>query len=118
MSDDVREISQPLSDAKMWMKLTGVMAIVQAVLITISTLGIGLIVAWIPIWLGILLFQAASAVERANTEGDRAALIQSQQKLKVMFIVAGVLTLISVVLAIIGFFAGGMALLGGMGHMG
>lgn len=118
MSDDVREISQPLSDAKMWMKLTGVMAIVQAVFIIIGTFGIGLIVAWIPIWIGILLFQAASAAERANSNGDKAALLQSQQKLKVMFIIAGVLTLISVLIMVIGFFAGGLALLGNMGSMG
>jgi len=117
MSDDVREISQPLSDAKMWMKLTGVMAIVQAVFITISTFGIGLIIAWIPIWIGILLFQSASAAGRANAEGDRQALLLSQAKLKTMFIIAGVLTLISVVLMVIGFFAGGLALLGGLGNM-
>lgn len=118
MSDDVRELSRPLFDAKLWMRLTGVMAIVEAVIVVIATFGIGLILAWIPIWVGVLLFQAASAAERAHTTGDRQALLLSQTKLKTMFIIAGVLVLISIVLTLIGVFTGGVALIGEMGGVG
>lgn len=115
MSDEVREFSRPLFDAKMWMKLTGVMAIVEAVFIIVATLGVGLIVAWLPIWMGVLMYQSATAAERAHANGDREAMLRSQSKLKTLFIIAGVLVLISIVLTVIGFFFGGIALIGGMG---
>ena len=92
------------------------MMIIYGVLTALSIVGI--IVAWLPIWMGVLLFQSASAVERAHQSDDAAALMESLSKLKTYFTIMGVLTLIGLVLMFAAFFFGGMAaIMGGMSQM-
>ena len=49
----VTNVMQPLHDAAGWMKLIGTLAIIQGVLLALTI--VGLIIAWLPIWLGVLL---------------------------------------------------------------
>lgn len=98
------------------MKLLGVLSIIWGVMIALSIVGI--LVAWLPIWLGILLFQSASAVERAHLQGDEAGLIEALGKLKTYFTIAGVLAVIGLIVAgvgMVGGLVGGMAGWHGMG---
>ena len=107
-----KELSLPLYQGKGWMKFLGVMNIISGVSMALTIVGI--IVAWLPIWLGVLLFQSASAIEQAQATGDKAAMIQSMSKLKIFFVITGVLMLIlllSVVIAVFAGFAGGIATL-------
>jgi fatty acid desaturase len=50
----IKEIAQPIFEAKGWMKFLGVLMIICGVL-TACTI-IGIIFAWPPIWLGVVLF--------------------------------------------------------------
>src|SRR5690606_20838927 len=68
--DDVRAIMRPLTDGKLWMKLLAVMMIITGALQVLTIIGI--LWAWLPIWLGVLLFQSASAAEQASASGDVA----------------------------------------------
>lgn len=93
MSEEiVRDISAPLFGAKGWMKFLGVMYIISGVLTALSIIGI--IVAWIPIWMGVLLFQGASAIEQANASGDENLLKTGLGKVKTFFVINGVLMLV------------------------
>ena len=60
---DIRGIVEPLYRGKFWMQLLGVVSILYGVLSAITV--VGLIVAWIPIWAGVVLMQAAGAASRA-----------------------------------------------------
>ena len=103
----VREIATPLYGAKFWLKLVGVMMIIYGVLLAITV--IGLIVAWLPVWMGVLLFQAAKATEAAHDAEDEASLLTAMGKLKTYFTIMGVMTLIGLVFTAATFFLGGMA---------
>lgn len=105
----VKELSQPIFDAKGWMRFVGVMSIIYGILTALTIVGI--LVAWIPIWFGILLFQSASSVEHAHESGDGGALSQSLGKLKSYFILMGVLSLIGLIVTL------GALLVGGAGFM-
>lgn len=111
----VKEISLPLFNSKFWMKLMGVFMIVYGVLIVIGTFGIGLVIAWLPIWIGVLLFQSANAIDTAYTQGDAAAAVRAMEKLKVYFIINGVLLLLGILLGVGLAMFGGAAALMGMG---
>jgi len=100
----VKELSIPLFQCKGWMKLVGVMSILGGALYAISIIGI--IIAWLPIWMGVLLFQSANAIELAYLSGDRNAMTRSLAKLKTYFIIMGVLTLIGIAITILAFFFG------------
>ena len=95
----IKEISLPLYQAKGWMKLLGIVMIINGVVIALSIIGI--IVAWLPIWLGVLLFQAASASEGAQFTGNKQQLVEALVKLKLYFVINGVLMVIA--LLFIGF---------------
>jgi len=103
----IREIAAPLYGAKMWLKLVGVLMIIYGVLAALSI--IGLIVAWLPIWTGVLLFQAAKAIEQAHEAEDEPALLTAMNKLKTYFTITGVLALIGLIFAAVTFFVGGLA---------
>ena len=100
----IRELSIPLYQCKGWMKLVGVMSILGGALYALTLIGI--IIAWLPIWMGVLLFQSASAIELAYQSGDRSTMTRSLAKLKTYFIITGVLTLVGIVFAILAFFFG------------
>lgn len=106
MSDNqtalVRDFSTPLVASKGWMKFLGIMYIITGVLGALSIIGI--IVAWIPIWLGVLLIQASNAIDRSGAGGDAASFRHGLSKIKLYFIVNGVLMLIVVAFYVIAFF--------------
>ncbi len=56
--------------------------------------------------MGVLLFQAASAIEMAYQSGDQSTMMRSLAKLKTYFIIMGIVTLIGIILGIVGIFFG------------
>jgi hypothetical protein len=100
----VKELSTPLYECKGWMKLVGVMSILGGALQVLTIVGI--IIAWLPIWTGVLLFQSANAVEEARQSGNPYAMHKSLLKLRTYFIIMGILTLIGIIVMILAFFFG------------
>ena len=103
----VREVSAPLFAAKGWMKFLGVLMIIYGVLMALSIVGI--IICWLPIWIGVLLFQTASTVEAAQASGSKMELYAALSKLKTYFTIYGVLALIGIIVSIITIFTVGLA---------
>jgi len=104
--DLVREIGYPLYNCRGWMKFLGVMSIISGVIQVITIIGI--LFAWLPIWTGILLFQAASAAEQAYETGNKNELNISLSKLKTYFVIMGVISLLAVIFMAIMFFSGSL----------
>ena len=95
----VRELSLPLYQGKGWMQFLGVLSIIAGALQALTIIGI--VVAWLPIWMGILLYQSASAIDEARESGRKDAMLNSLGRIKTYFTIMGVLTLIWIVLGII-----------------
>jgi hypothetical protein len=104
---DIKNISQTLYPARNWMKLVGVLSIIYGALTALTIVGI--VVAWLPIWMGVLLFQSASALERAVLMESADDLTMALAKIRTYFTIMGVLTLIGLVFMILGIFMGGLA---------
>ncbi len=95
----VSQASRPLYESKGWMKLLGVISIVSGGLSALSIIGI--VFAWLPIWLGVLLWKAGNAVEAAHEAGDAAQFLDSQSKLKTYFMITGIVALIGIILSVL-----------------
>jgi hypothetical protein len=95
----VQAAARPLYESKNWLKLLGVVSIGGGVLYALTIVGI--ILAWLPIWIGILLWQSAKAIEDAHETGDAARFVESQAKLRTFFTIYGVATLIGLILSIV-----------------
>jgi hypothetical protein len=86
------------------MQLVGVMMIIYGILVAITIIGI--IIAWLPIWMGVLLFQCAGQIERAHTADDADAMVMAMAKLKTYFTITGILTLIGLIFGALGILFG------------
>ncbi len=91
-----------------WLKFLGVVNIIMGVFVALSIIGI--IVAWLPIWLGVLLFQAGNQITEARISRNYYHLVTMMQKFKMYFMIQGILLLISLIFAVIGFISFGAAL--------
>jgi len=102
----VKEISIPLYQAKGWLQFLAVMEILGGIMAALTIFGI--IVAWLPIWQGVILFKAASAAETSAITGDKTQLVISLRQVKLFFMINGIVMLIGVGFALLAFFFGGM----------
>jgi hypothetical protein len=114
-SADIRTVIEPLHRGKFWMQLLAVVSILYGVLLALTI--VGLIVAWIPIWAGVVLMQAAGASSRAFQSGDALEMKHAMGKLKTYFTIFGVLMLISIILMVVSLIFGIGAGLVGMESM-
>jgi uncharacterized membrane protein len=105
----VRDISLPMFSSKGWIKFLGIIMLIYGIFAAISIVGI--LIAWLPIWIGVLLLQASSRIEQAHLSGSKESLIRAQNSLSTYFTVYGVLALIGIIISVvftIVFFATGM----------
>jgi len=94
----VRELSNPIYQARGWLKFLGVISIIGGIVQALSIVGI--IIAWLPIWMGVLMFQAGSSIDTAGQAGDKFAFLNSLGSLKTYFVLQGVLSLIGIIIAL------------------
>lgn len=121
------ELSEQMMDAiafevrktKGWMKFMGIVMIVVGALQAITIVGI--VFAWLPIWIGILLTQAAKFAEKFSAMKDVSALHQMLTKLRLFFLIQGIMIIIGIVasiIVIIVYVIFGLAMLGMMSQAG
>ncbi len=94
----VQQLSLPIFQARGWLKFLGVLSIIGGAISALSIVGI--IYAWLPIWMGVLMVQAGSSIESAGQFGDKFTFLQSMGSLKTYFVLQGVLALISIIFAV------------------
>jgi hypothetical protein len=96
----IANVMRPLHDAAGWMKLIGTLGIIYGILIALTI--IGLVVAWLPIWMGVLLRRAADESRAAAAAGDEARAIEATRSLGTIFKVQGVIVLIGLIFWAVG----------------
>ena len=94
----VQQLSMPIYQARGWLKFLGILSIISGVGSALSIVGI--LFAWLPIWMGVLMFQAGSSIESAGQFGDKFAFLRSLGNLKTYFVLQGVLTLLGIIFAV------------------
>ena len=101
----VREVAAPLFTAKGWMKFLGVLMILYGAVMVITIVGI--VLCWLPIWIGILLIRSAGSLEVAQISGDKFQLIEAMRRLKTYFTIYGVLAILGLIAMVIAMIVGG-----------
>ena len=100
ISDEVLgSIAIEVGKSKGWLKFIGIVTIIGGVLQALTIVGI--IFAWLPIWMGILLLQAGKFAEAFAKETDPIKLSEMVQKLRVYFTIQGILMLVSLIISVI-----------------
>ncbi|WPL15396.1 hypothetical protein Thiowin_00292 [Thiorhodovibrio winogradskyi] len=95
----IMKLVGPLANARGWMKFAGVLLMIQGGLTALSIVGI--LVAWIPIWMGLLLYKASELIGEAERLGSEVALQGALERLATYFKMLGILLLLALVLALV-----------------
>ena len=96
---DLRTVTLPLYEAKKWMKLLGG-ALVGIGILNALTI-VGLFIAWLFLWLGMLLWQAASQIDSAFPQGKEIPLSIAFEKLRRFFVVSGIAVLVHLIVVVL-----------------
>ncbi len=111
------KIYEEMSKSAGWMKFIGILSIIGGALSALSIVGI--IIAWLPIWMGIVLFQAGSAASAAGLAKDEIKLVEAISKLRLYFVIMGITVIVgiafSILATLIAMMTGFWALGGGYG---
>ena len=92
-----------------WVKLLGIINIISGALTALTLVGI--IIAWLPIWLGILLFQAGSRADEALASKRPDQLITMMEKLRLFFLIQGVMIIVMFGVGILAFLIFGASMI-------
>jgi hypothetical protein len=82
-----------------WIKFVGILTIIGGCLQALSI--VGLVIAWLPIWMGVVLTKAGSRAREYADKGDFASLEGMIGQLKTYFTITGILIIISFAVSII-----------------
>ncbi|HTW90979.1 MAG TPA: DUF5362 family protein [bacterium] len=82
-----------------WAKFMGIMTIIGGCMQALTIFGI--VIAWLPIWMGVVLLQAGSKAGEYADKGDFAALDGMTGQLKTYFTISGVMIIASFALVLI-----------------
>lgn len=80
---------------KGWLKLLGIVQIVAGILQALTIFGI--LWAWLPIWMGIILNGAGNRAQEYAEKGDPQKLAEFTGKLKLYFIISGITMIVALV---------------------
>ena len=83
-----------------WMKFMGIMTIIGGCLQALSIFG--LVIAWLPIWMGVVLTKAGSKAGEYADKGDFASLESMTGQLKTYFTISGIMMIVSFAVMVIG----------------
>ena len=93
----IKDFASYLSANRGWIKFFGVLSIIQGSLLCLSIAGA--LIGWLPIWLGVTVFQSAKAAELAERTGSQEYMEEALYRLGFFFKLNGI-----VVVAIFAFF--------------
>jgi hypothetical protein len=82
-----------------WARFMGIMTIISGCLQVLTIFGIA--IAWLPIWMGVVLTKAGSKAGEYADKGDMASLEAMTGQLRTYFVISGVLIIVSFSLALI-----------------
>jgi hypothetical protein len=99
-----QQVRASVRGMKGWLKFLGIMMIIAGALQALTIVGI--LWAWLPIWMGVILNQAGGRAQGYLDRGDTAAMAEFLGKLKTYFVMMGILLIISLALSIIATIAG------------
>ncbi len=89
---DFRAVIEPLAHRRGWLVFFAVINFIYGGLAAISI--VGLVVAWLPIWIGVLLIKSSNAFRDAMESGDAERGRAALASLSTILLISGIMTII------------------------
>lgn len=94
----INSLVTPLYKSLLWIRLFAACLIFYGALSTVT--GVGVLVAWIPMWIGVLLFLTSRSISRAYRDSDEQAFVQMISRLKTIFTILGICSVALIIASI------------------
>ncbi len=88
-----------INKGKSWLKFLGIIAIISGAINVLTVVGI--IYAWIPIWIGAIMLQASNRGQEFINSKDPEKLNQYLERVSFFYKLSGIMVIVSIVLNII-----------------
>jgi low temperature requirement protein LtrA len=95
----MERVYEELSRASGWMKTMGILYIVSGIISAITIVGI--IYAWLPIWMGVIVYQAGKSAQMASTNKDETKLMEVVSKIRLFFVISVIVGIVAYAIVII-----------------
>ncbi|MCB1065243.1 MAG: DUF4339 domain-containing protein [Verrucomicrobiae bacterium] len=82
-----------------WIKFLGVMSIISGISTCLT--GVGILIGWIPIWLGVILFKVANTSTAAQYQGHQVDLEDSLDRIALYFKLQGIFMLVGLIMTVV-----------------
>lgn len=96
---NIQEISAPLVKARIWIMIIGIISIISGVATVFSVIGI--VIAWLPIILGVFLIQTSILLKKVSENYSAEEFLKSLDKLRLYFTVSAISTIIVLTILLI-----------------
>lgn len=97
----IQYLADPIYRARGWIKFLAVLSFIGGGMYAITI--IGLLFAWLPIMIGVFLWQSATAIENGYNQIAAEQVHKAHDKLRLIFITYGILAIVGIVLFIVFF---------------
>ena len=97
-SADLERIRSDIKDTRCWLKFLGILFIIDGAFDALTIVGI--VIAWLPIWIGVILLKADSKAADYVEKASAADLVEYHARLKGYFTLFGIFAI--VLLALVG----------------
>lgn len=89
---NIQEISAPLLKARLWIMIIGIISIISGIASAFSIIGI--VIAWLPIILGVFLIQTSLLLKKVSVNYNAEDFLKSLDKLRIYFTVSAISTIV------------------------
>ena len=96
---NVNELLEPITTRSLWIRIVGILLIIYAVLQALTIFG--LIIAWLPFWLGLLLIRAADASNNLAESEDSDYAYELAEQLGKFFKITGIAWIVILTIAFV-----------------
>lgn len=94
----ISKICKPMAKVSQWMNLIALVLILIGILLIFTIYGI--VICWIPIWMGVVLAQSTSIFKVASFQNNKDTAIAAMKKLSTFFTISGIVFLVGLVFSI------------------
>jgi len=117
----VKRLATVLAAGSGWMKFFAILMFISSVFLVFSIWGT--LIFWMPIWLGVVAWSAASKAEQAVMTGTEADLAQALDRLRFTFKLYAIMLVAAFLIGVVCFVLfmsvmGGLANMGNLGNLG
>ena len=93
-------VLEPIFSVQLWIRILGFAAMIIGVLYCLSI--IGLIIGWLPIWLGVILLRTSKSIDSVVADESEQAAFELVSQIALFFKIVGIAALILFVVVLLG----------------